>query len=229
MKDIINQSNLSSNDQRIPQTNNSLLSKFFSSNELIKNRRITQYLDGRKESGNKPHQKCQEIAMTDRAFAQIYNETKNKGKKETGGLLLGHYIDGVWYIIESSDPGYNGVFDYAYHESDKDYANHVCAILSRIYKYPLMFLGMWHRHPGSMDSFSGTDDITNTKYAESAGNGCISLLVNKDPDFRLTAYYVEISESNITYTKTDILSGDKYITRKEAMEIATKNDIDKRS
>jgi hypothetical protein len=188
-----------------------------------------QYLDGRRSAGHKPNPRCLKIVMSDRALAQIYSETQDKGNKETGGLLLGHYIDSVWYIIESSDPGYDkSIFRHSYHESDEEYANHVCSILSRIYKHPLNFLGMWHRHPGSMDSFSGTDDATNTKYAKSAGNGCISLLINKDPRFRFTAYYVDLAEDVISYTKTDLDIGDNQIARRDVREIAMQSDIDNR-
>ena len=194
-----------------------------------KPRTIKNYVDGMMSKGEKPHSKCLKVHMSDRAFAQLYSETLDKGVKETGGFLLGHFIDNTWYIFESSDPGYNkSVFRHSYHESDEDYANHVCAILSRIYKHPLHFLGMWHRHPGSMDTFSGTDDGTNKKYAKSAGNGCISLLVNKDPDFRLTAYYVDIVDDDINYTKVDLEIGDRHIMRRDICEIATQNDIDRR-
>jgi proteasome lid subunit RPN8/RPN11 len=179
-------------------------------------------------SGRNPDPKCQKIVMSDRALSQIYNETSSKGDDETGGLLLGHFIDGIWYIVESSDPGYNAIFQRSYHESDERYVNHVCDIISRTYKYPLNFLGMWHRHPGSLDTFSGTDDVTNAKYAESAGNGCISLLINKDPNFRMTAYYVDISSGSASYVKTDMLVGDNHITKKEVMEVASQRDIDRR-
>lgn len=194
----------------------------------MKQKAITHYLDGRQSLDHTPNEKCLKILMTNRAFAQIYNETRDKDPNETGGLLLGHYIDGIWYIIESSDPGYGGIFRHSYHESDEHYANHVCSILSRTYKHPLNFLGMWHRHPGPMDTFSGTDDVTNKKYAKSAGNGCISLLVNKDPHFRLTAYYVEAMPNEIVYTKTDMEVGDNHITRHDVQEIASQRDIDKR-
>ena len=210
------------------------LTQVHGKNMLTRRKTSVHYKDGRKSCGHKPNPKCSKIVMSDRALAQIYSETQEKDKdsNETGGLLLGQFIDGVWYIIESSDPGYNGVFRHSYHESDDKYANHVCKILSRIYKYPLNFLGMWHRHPGSMDTFSGTDDVTNTKYAKSTDdsvckNGCISLLVNKDPNFRLTAYFVEINEGEITYTKTDLNIGDSNITDRRAKEIANQNDIDK--
>jgi len=190
---------------------------------------IPRYTDGRASKGHVPNPKCKNIYMSNRAFAQIYCETQDKAKKETGGLLLGHFWENDWYIIESGDPGYNGIFHHAYHESDEKYVNHVCAILSRIYKHPLHFLGMWHRHPGQLDTFSGTDDCTNKKYAKNAGNGCISLLVNKDPDFRLTAYYVDDRfENSLAYTKTDIIFGDEHVSCQNINEIATQSDIDRR-
>ena len=187
-----------------------------------------QYSDGTRVNGHNLKKECQKIILSDRAFAQIYNETQYRKIVETGGLLLGHYMNGIWYIVESSDPGYKGIYRHAYHESDEDYANHVCDIISRTYKYPLNFLGMWHRHPGSMDSFSGTDDNTNAKYAISAGNGCVSLLINLDPAFRITAYYVEASIGAIYYTKMDINVGDSFFQDSRVLTIASKSDIDSR-
>lgn len=141
--------------------------------------------------------RCKKVVLSNRAYSQIYSETYSKIRTETGGLLLGHFENGVWYVVEASDPGINATFTTSYHEGDDVYENHICGVISRMYKHPLVFLGMWHRHPGSLDVFSGTDDQTNYKYAESAGNGCISALViyrdsctlvgtNIDGDFTLT-------------------------------------------
>jgi len=215
----------------VPERQKPPVAQTYPSGMPAKQRPSSKYMDGRASLGHQQNPKCEKIVMSDRAFAQVYSETKEKGSKETGGLLLGHRIDGVWYIVESSDPGYNGVFRHSYHESDAEYANHACTIISRIYKHKLSFLGMWHRHPGSMDSFSGTDDATNMEYAQyprNTGNGCISLLVNKDPGFRLTAYYVDVPKVGIAYTKTDIEIGDKHIARLEVKEIASQYDIDRR-
>lgn len=169
--------------------------------------------------------KCKKVVLSDRAFMQIYMETQSKIRTETGGLLLGHYRDGVWYVVEASDPGKHGIFEVAYHESDVEYQNHVCEVISRLYKHPLVFLGMWHRHPGSMDYFSGTDDRTNYKYAQAVGNGCISALINYDPDFRITLYYVETnSMSQIKYTKVKIEIGNDKIPD-DIMMVAEKDEI----
>jgi hypothetical protein len=144
-------------------------------------------------------------------------------------LLLGHFDDGVWYVIEASDPGINAKFYEAYHEGDDVYQNHVCGVISRTYKHPLVFLGMWHRHPGSLDSFSGTDDGTNYKYAESAGNGCISAIINYDPEFRITFYYAEQGDfQRIYYTKVDVEVGDDKIPNQEILKVAAIEDVMRR-
>ena len=45
------------------------------------------------------------VVFSDRAFAAVMAETTEKIKTETGGLFLGSFEDGVWYVIEAIDPG----------------------------------------------------------------------------------------------------------------------------
>jgi hypothetical protein len=66
------------------------------------------------------------------------------------------------------------------------YVNNLAKALAIQYDVPLTLLGLWHRHPGSFDKFSSTDDGTNTLYAQLSRNGAISGLVNMDPHFRFT-------------------------------------------
>lgn len=191
-----------------------------------------KYVDGRLSHSGTVNATCKKIVLSNRALIQIFNESQARIKTETGGLLLGHFDDGVWYVIEASDPGVNAVFSVAYHEADHAYQNHVCNVISRTYKRPLVFLGMWHRHPGSMDVFSSTDDQTNYGYAASVqnGSGCISAIVNYDPYFRITFYYAEQSENyGVEYTKIDVEVGDDKILNKEILAIANINDIVSRS
>lgn len=185
-----------------------------------------KYVDGRASRTDNVNPRCQKVVLSNRALIQIFNESQSKIETETGGLLLGHFEHGIWYVVEASDPGINAVFRVAYHEGDDVYQNHVCDVISRTYKHPLVFLGMWHRHPGSLDSFSGTDDRTNYKYAASAGNGCISAIINYDPDFRITFYYAEQDDNRgVRYTKVDVEVGDERIPNKEIMMLADMNDV----
>ena len=188
--------------------------------------RRSKYIDGRKSVTGIVNARCKMIVLSDRAYIQIFNESQSRIQTETGGLLLGHFDNGVWYVIEASDPGINAKFYNAYHEGDDVYENHVCGVISRTYKHPLVFLGMWHRHPGSLDSFSVTDDGTNYKYAGSAGNGCISAIINYDPEFRITFYYAEQGvHQQVYYTKVDIEVGDDKIPNKEMLKVASIEDV----
>ena len=191
----------------------------------------SRYVDARKDSRQAPpNPKCSKVVLSDRALIQIYSETQARLSTETGGLLLGHYEGGVWYVVEASDPGWNATFQASYHEADDAYENHVCSVISRTYRHPLAFLGMWHRHPGSLDTFSGTDDETNSKYVDSCGNGCISALVNYDPDFRITFYYVERAEDGgVAYYQVDVEIGDNRFANPAILRIATIEDVDERS
>lgn len=134
------------------------------------------------------------LVFSDRAFAAILAETTEKIKTETGGLFLGAYEDGIWYVIEAIDPGPKSVFEVAYFEYDQQYTQHLINKVSNLYDAKLALVGLWHRHPGSFDKFSSTDDETNAKYATLNSDGAVSALVNIDPDFRLTVYHVGRSQ-----------------------------------
>ena len=95
--------------------------------------------------------KC--VVFSERAFTSILVETQEKIRTETGGVFLGYRKGDVWYVIESIDPGPNSVFQPAYFEYDQDYINHLINKVSRLYSLQLDLIGLWHRHPGSYDSF----------------------------------------------------------------------------
>ena len=96
----------------------------------------------------------------------------------------------MWYVAEASDPGVYTLHTRAHHEMDNNYHNHIYPVLSRLYQHGLCLLGLWHRHPGSLDTFSSDDGRTNHSFAEVIGNGAVSMLVNLDPTARLTCYYL---------------------------------------
>lgn len=150
--------------------------------------------------------KC--VVFSERAFVSLLVEVEEKVFTETGGVFLGFRNDDIWYVIESVDPGPNSIFKKAYFEYDQEYINHLINKLSRIYKIQLDLIGLWHRHPGSFDRFSGTDDKTNTSFAEINGAGAISAIVNIDPVFRLTLYEVTIP---LQYRRIPFVIGDSYI------------------
>lgn len=131
------------------------------------------------------------VVFSDRAFAAIMAETTEKIKTETGGLFLGSFEAGIWYVIEAIDPGPKSIFEVAYFEYDQQYTQHLINKIANLYDKKLTLIGLWHRHPGSFEQFSSTDDGTNSKYARMRKEGAISALVNIDPKFRLTMYHVD--------------------------------------
>ena len=150
------------------------------------------------------------VIFSDRAFAAILAETTEKIDTETGGLFLGAIQKDTWYIIEAIDPGPKSVFQVAYFEYDQKYTQHLINKIANLYEHKLDLIGLWHRHPGSFDQFSSTDDGTNTKYASMRQEGAISGLVNIDPVFRLTMYHVN---PPCKYKKVQYEVGDELIPR----------------
>jgi proteasome lid subunit RPN8/RPN11 len=133
---------------------------------------------------------AQQVIFSERAYIALMTETFANINTETGGIFLGHFDNDKWYIIETIDPGPKSVFSPAYFEYDQAYINHLINKINLLYKNPLRIVGLWHRHPGSMDYFSSTDDNTHAKFAEINSYGVISALVNIDPSFRITFYTI---------------------------------------
>lgn len=162
---------------------------------------------------------CETVVISDKAYNAIIRESFAKHPVETGGILLGYILDnGIWVVMEMVPPGINGIFQTAYFEYDRDFVNYLGTSVANQYREPLQVLGLWHRHPGSMDYFSSTDDGTNSEFASRNPYGVISGLVNIDPKFRLTMYHLNHMEGqrprNIAYSTVDVEIGDDLIPEK---------------
>lgn len=153
------------------------------------------------------------VIFSNRAYASVLAETTEKIKTETGGLFLGAVQDNTWYIIEAIDPGPKSIFEVAYFEYDQKYTQHLINKIANLYDKQLSLIGLWHRHPGSFDQFSSTDDGTNSKYASMREEGAISALVNIDPVFRITMYQVDrpCRYKKIAYDVGDNLIPDEFL------------------
>lgn len=161
---------------------------------------------------------CKTVVFSNKAYNAIIRESFAKDPVETGGILLGHVLsNGTWIVMEVLPPGIKSIFQRAYFEYDDAFVNYLAQSVANQYKEPLELLGLWHRHPGSMDFFSTTDDGTNTTFASQSNVGAISGLVNIDPKFRLTMYHVPHSSrqarfSLSDYEVVDVLVGDDLIS-----------------
>lgn len=159
---------------------------------------------------------CQLVVFSNKAYNAIIQESFDKHPVETGGILLGHILDnGIWIVMEVLPPGMNSIFEHAYFEYDSVFVNYIKDTVANQYQKPLELLGLWHRHPGSMDVFSSTDDGTNTKFARINNDGAISGLVNIDPRFRLTMYHLDCPArrpmGRPDYSVVDVEVGDDLI------------------
>lgn len=137
---------------------------------------------------------AQYVVFTKRAFNAIVTETLARNPIETGGIFLGYMLDnGIWAVVETIPPGIKTINEMAYFEYDTDFVNYLANVIALQYKKKIQVLGLWHRHPGSYDIFSGTDNSTNARFANSTphGFGAISALVNCDPQLRLSMFAVD--------------------------------------
>ena len=148
-----------------------------------------------------------QIIFSDRAYTAVVSEATEKRNTETGGVFLGCYENETWYIIETIEPGPKAVFQETYFEYDQKYIERKINKTAKMYQAELTLIGIWHKHPGSFNKFSSTDDRTNSEYAKLCTDGAISVLVNIDPDFRTTPYHVAwpLEYTKITYKVGDDL------------------------
>lgn len=135
------------------------------------------------------------VVFSDIAYNALLAETYEKIQTETGGVFLGCYDNGTWYIVETIDPGPKSIFRQDYFEYDQPYTAHLINKRARLFEHKLSLIGLWHRHPSSFDIFSSTDDGTNATYAKLSPEGAISILVNIDPVFRLSVFHVNVDST----------------------------------
>lgn len=165
------------------------------------------------------HANCHMVVFSNRAYNAIIQESFGKNPLETGGILLGHVLDnGVWIVMEVLPPGPKSIFQESYFEYDYAFVNYLAQSVANQYKEPLDLLGLWHRHPKSMDVFSATDDGTNITFAQLNPAGVISGIVNIDPNFRITMYHLEYPMRQLmerpNYSLVDVEIGDDIIPDK---------------
>lgn len=161
---------------------------------------------------NKPY-----VVFSQRAFNSIVTETIHKNPVETGGILIGYVLDnGVRIVVENIPPGQNSQHKWGYFEYDENFVNYLSNVVARQYVGNLQVLGLWHRHPGSLDTFSSTDDGTNLLFAQEQTYGSISALVNCDSKMRITMYHVSQQGK---YTHIDWFVDDGDLIPKEYLQL----------
>lgn len=166
------------------------------------------------------------VYLSDNAFRDVALELADHPTTETGGILLGEGTDKGWFVVEVLDPGPRTIRSAAYFEYNHTYATHLAHKVARRYQSPLRLLGLWHRHPGSLDEFSRTDDETHVEYLRLLRAPFVSMLVNVDPDFRMTFYRVEPTSRWPRYVRVECAIGDEHfppamLRRRDAAALVT--------
>lgn len=167
---------------------------------------------------------CKRVVISDRAYASIVAESLSRDPLETGGILLGHYRNDTWYVVESTDPGIDTSHTTVHHEMDQKYHNHIYPVISRLYEEVLLLLGLWHRHPGSYNKFSSDDNRTNTEYAKVIEKGALSFLINFVPEAQLTCYYLDYCDTG-AYFQPKVEIGDKYFEETDFLKVASMDTL----
>lgn len=173
---------------------------------------------------NAGNPRCIHCFISDRAYSAIISEVIHNGANETGGVLIGHIHNRVWYIVDVIDAGIDTTNRVALFQWDREYVNHLIATLSRIYRIPLTVLGFYHRHPGDMNFFSGQDEDTISQNLRHTRLGLLSMLVNIDPKLRMTFYYCY--DNDIMKIGYDV--GDCYFPR-EFLQYADAKELERRA
>lgn len=149
------------------------------------------------------------VIISKRAYLSMLAEVYERVETETGGILLGHHEGETWYVLESVEPGPKSTFTPTYFEYDDAYVTYRANKLSRLYKCSIDLLGLWHRHPSLMKTFSSTDDGTNKTYSDML-DGAISGIVTLGNGFEITMYYVP---RNVRYEKIEWIVDDEQIPK----------------
>ena len=146
------------------------------------------------------------VVLSDKAYISIISDVLRRSSTETGGVFLGRIYKKIWYVVDVVDEGIQTQNYRDYFSWDTQYVNHLAERIGALYKEPLTILGFWHRHPQSLDRFSQQDEQTIQSHLRDAKQGLISMLVNVDPELRMTFYWCH--DTRIMPTRYDV--GDEY-------------------
>lgn len=149
------------------------------------------------------------VIISQRAYLSMLAEVYERVETETGGIFLGHRDGDTWYVLESIEPGPESIFTPTYFEYDDAYVTYRANKVRRLYRCSVDLLGLWHRHPSLMKTFSSTDDGTNKAYSDMLG-GAISGIVTLGNGFDITMYYVP---RDVRYEQIEWVVDDKQIPK----------------
>lgn len=140
-----------------------------------------------------PHPHCTRVVLSPLAWTLMISQSYLNDPNETGGALLG-YRDGTTVHVTVALPsGPRSQASPVMLKYNEEFQNYVFGVITELMGQKAGLLGLWHRHPGSFDRFSGVDAVAHEQFGKVL-NGVTSLLVNLDgPEGapRVTGYFVD--------------------------------------
>lgn len=127
---------------------------------------------------------CLHVVLSSRAYAGILSQALRDVREETGGVFLGRVHNRIWYVMEAVTLPFSeasAVFSW-----EPEEVRRIAEFCRGLYQEPLEVLGFWHRHPPRMDYFSPEDE--QVLQSGQWPHGQLAMLVNADPDLRLSFY-----------------------------------------
>lgn len=127
---------------------------------------------------------CLHVVLSSRAYAGILSQALRDVREESGGVLLGRVHNRIWYVMEAAAlpfPEAPAVFSW-----EPEEVRRIAEFCGGLYQEPMEVLGFWHRHPARMDYFSPEDE--QVLQSGQWPHGQLAMLVNADPDLRLSFY-----------------------------------------
>ena len=119
------------------------------------------------------------------AMESIRSEALKYGQFETGGLLLGEKTivkDNYSILVKkATGPGDNSEHGTHYFKPNKEYYQDV--LLQELYRNSLVYIGEWHKHPGSFDQPSCTDLETMKQITEDENSKDCLAIIATTPDY----------------------------------------------
>lgn len=160
------------------------------------------------------HLKAGKVRISARAMAAMNNELCRFPDWETGGLLLGYFrTEGEIFVLEATDGGYqNTVHEPDCFQYDVAYEDHLCEILSGLYRPPLELVGLWHKHNERSDPpFSNADENMHRQLLEGTSDPGLSILFEKlgEKNYGLRVFLLSQSGAHTDVTDDTILEEEK--------------------
>lgn len=143
-----------------------------------------------------PHP-CTRVVLSPLAWALMISQSYLNNPNETGGALLGYRDGTTVHVTVALPPGPRSQASPVMLKYNEEFQNYVFGVITELMGQKAGLLGLWHRHPGSLDRFSGVDAVAHEQFGKVLNGEVISLLLNLDgPEGapRVTGYFVDTKE-----------------------------------